>query len=322
LKRGGNLKRASLVLIIIGVCLLIIAPIWAYVIVPPQLILPEDVEESVTYTGETYMANPTDLTQQLGPYDLRVDRSYEAVDSIKDDEVLIIEETATVTIDSPMFTEPQIKSYKLAVERDTYEHYNKDGDSWDYARYGRFTFGPHPEKKDVEFWLHDINDTVIASYIGTTSYKGLDVIEYSMSGTSPVTKNTDLIEKYTGMAYYYGNGILHGLDYQEDSMVYVDEVSGVIVYLDRTVEFSGDVTFMETNETHKVTFSKMSYQFDEETSDYLIDKASDADDKIQFYETTVPLIFLISGSGILVVYAIFHIKNYRKTKAKAEELPA
>lgn len=318
------MKRATLVLVIIGVCVLLVAPIWAYIIVPPQLILPDDVEESVTYTGETYMADPTDLTQELGPFDLEIDRKYEGVDTVKGDEVLIIEETATATIASPLTPEPKIETFKLAVERDSYEHLNEDGDKWDHARYGRFTFGPHPEKKDVEFWLHDINDTVTAKYGGTTTYEGLDVIEYSMSGSKPVTKNDELVEKYAGMAYYYSNGILNGLNYQEDSSVYVEETSGIIVYLDRTVEFSGEVTFLSTNETQTITFSKMSYGFDEETSDRLIDKASEAGDKLEFYEITIPWAFLLGGSGIIGFTVLWHVRKLRKVKAKAqtEEIPA
>ena len=318
------MKRASLILAIIGVCVLLIAPIWAYIIVPPQLILPDDVEQSVTYEGEAYMANPTDLTEEMGPYDLEIERTYEGVKTVNDDEVLIIEETAKSMIDSPLTPDPKVKTYTLAIERDTYEHLNEDGDQWDYARYGRFTFGPHPEKKDVEFWLHDINETVTAKYIGTTTYEGLDVIEYSMSGSKPVTKNMDMVQKYAGMAYYYGNGVLNELIYQEESMVYVTEASGVIVYLDRTVQYYGDVTFLSSNETHRVTFSKMSYGFNEETSDKLIDKATEADEKLELYEFTIPLAFLIGGSGILVFTGIWHLRKYRKLKAKAEpeEIPA
>jgi hypothetical protein len=47
------MKRASLVLAIIGVCVLLIAPIWAYIIVPPQLIMPENVDESVRRSKTT-----------------------------------------------------------------------------------------------------------------------------------------------------------------------------------------------------------------------------------------------------------------------------
>ena len=318
------MKRATLVLVIIGVCVLLIAPIWAYIIVPPQLIMPENVEESVTYTGETYMANPTDLTQEMGPFDLEIERKYEGVKTVKDDEVLIIDETAKVTIASPLTPDPQVEEFKLAVDRESYEHLNEDGDSWDYARTGRFTFGPHPEKKDIEFWLHDINDTVTAEYSGTTSYEGLDVIEYSMSESGPVTKNTELVTTYAGMAYYYSNGILNGLNYQEDSSVYVDEVSGMIVYINRNIEFSGDVTFLATNETQSVMFSKMSYEFDEETTDDLVDQAKEADDTLNFYEITIPWAFLIGGAGILGFTVLWHVRKYRKAKAKAQtdEIPA
>jgi hypothetical protein len=301
---------------------LLIAPIWAYIIVPPQLIMPENVDESVTYTGETYMANPADLTQEMGPFDLEIERTYEGVDTVKDGEVLIIDESATVTIASPMTPEPQLETFKMAVDRESYEHLNEDGDSWDHARQGKFAFGPHPEKKDLEFWLHDINDTVTAEYSGTTTYKGLDVIEYSMSETGPVTKNTELVTTYTGMAYYYGNGILNELDYTEDSRVYVDEVSGMIVYIDRNIEFSGDVLFLATNETKTVTFSKMSYQFDDETTKDLIDQSKEADDNLELHETTIPLAFLIGGAGILIVGVVWHVRKYRKSKAKAEEASA
>jgi hypothetical protein len=316
------MKRATIVLAIIGVCVLLIAPIWAYIIVPPQLIMPDDVEESVSYTGQTYMANPTDLTQELGPFDVEIERTYKGVDTVKNDEVVIIEETATVTINSPLVPEPQVESFKLAVDRESYEHVNEDGDSWDFARYGRFTFGPHPEKENIEFWLHDIRDTVTAEYSGTTSYEGIDVIEYTMTESGPVTKNTELVTTYAGMAYVYGNGVLNGLNYQEDSRVYVDEVSGMIVYIERNIEFSGDVTFLGTNETHSVTFSKMSYQFDEETNDELIEKANEADDELQFYESTVPLIFLLSGSGLLAVSVIWYVWKSRKTGSKAKEVAA
>jgi hypothetical protein len=238
--------------------------------------------------------------------------------------VLIIEETAKVTIASPLTPDPQVEEFKLAVDRGSYEHLNEDGDSWDHARYGRFTFGPHPEKKDIEFWLHDINDTVTAEYSGTTSYEGLDVIEYSMSESGPVTKNTELVATYTGMAYYYGSGILNGLNYQEDSSVYVDEVSGLIVYIDRNIEFSGDVTFLATNETQTVTFSKMSYEFDEETTDDLVGQAKEADDTLNFYEITIPWAFLLGGSGILGFTVLWHVRKYRKAKAKpqTDEIPA
>ncbi|MCK5559532.1 MAG: DUF3068 domain-containing protein [Thermoplasmata archaeon] len=315
------MKKGILVLAIIGVCVLLIAPIWAYIIVPPQLIMPEDVNESVTYTGEASMANPANLSQVAGPFDLKIERTYKGVDTVKGGDVLIIDESAVVTIDSPM-TPPVTESFKLAVDRESYEHLNEDGDDWDWARYGRFTFGLHPEKKDIEFWLHDINDTVTAKYDGTHTYKGIDVIKYSMTETGPVTKNEVLVTQYAGMAYYYANSVLNGLNYNEDSWVYVDEVSGMIVYIERNIEFSGDVTNIATQETNNVMFSKMSYQFDEATSKDLIDEAKEADDNIQLYESTIPILLLVIGGGMLIVCAVLQVRRYKKAKTPQEELPA
>jgi uncharacterized membrane protein len=318
-KRGDHLKKLYAGLLVIGIIFLIIAPIWMFIIAPSQLIVPEDVDESVTYTGTASMANPMDLTQLAGPFDLTINRSYEGIDTAKDDEVVIINEKATVKIDNPMVPVEE-ETFLMAVDRKTCEHLNEDGDSWDYARSGQFTFGFHPEKKDTEFWLHDINDTVIAKYEGTTTYEGINVIEFSMKEDMPVTKNQDLINKYAGLAYYYGGNVLNSLMFKEYSTVYVDETSGMIVYIDRNTEFYGEVFSPAANASQTVTFAKMSYKFDEETSEQLIEDAKDADYSMQMFENNIPLIFALIGIVFVILGIVLNVRSKKANKPESEEI--
>jgi len=307
------MKKIIWSIALIGVIILVIAPIWSFAILPPQLIMPEDVDESVTYTGEASVANPQNLTQLAGPFDLTINRSYVGIDTTNDGNAVILEETAVVNIDSP-FTPPQTEKFIMAVDRKTYEHLNEDDEKWDHPRYGKFTFGLHPPKEDVDFWLHDINDTVVAKYDGTTTYEGFSVIKYSMKDTRQITKNAQLIDTYAGMAYYYGNSYLNGLYFKEDSYVYVDEISGIILYIDRNTELVGDFTHIPSNMNFNVTLSKMSYKFDEVTSDKLLKDARAADDNIVFVETIIPITIIVIGAVILIIGIVFIVYKKRKEK--------
>ena len=280
--------------------------------------MPEDVEESVTYTGEASMVNPTDLTQEMGPFELNIERTYKGIDTVNNGEAVIIDETAVVTINSPLTPLPETENFKLAVDRNTYEHLDEDGGEWDYAREGQFTFGLNPAKDDIEFWLHDINDTVTAKYDGATTYRGINVNKYNMKSSGQVTKNQGLIDKYTGMAYYYGNSMLHALYYNEDSEVYVDEVSGVILYIDRNIEFSGTVTYLPTNETFDTTFTKMSYTFDDSTTDELVEDAKELDSQLNLYGTTIPTMILVSGVLVLLIGITKKVRDVKKNKNNSE----
>ncbi len=291
-----------------------------YIIVPSQLRIPENVKESVTYTGEASVANPMNLTKLEGPYKLTIDREYKGVGTAKNGDVVIIEEKAEVKVDSPMVP-TQKESFKLAVNRETCEHLDEDGDDWDFARQGHFVFGIRPEKKDLEFWLHDINDTVIAKYEGTKTYEGISVIEYTMKDTQPVIKNQALIKQYSAMAYYFGSSNLNELYFEEDSVVYVDELSGMIVYIQRNVEFTADITYLPTNESRTVTLSKMSYEFDDETSKEMIQLAKDTDFQIHMFEIFLPIIYIMMGVAILITSIVLHKRWVKKQTETTQALP-
>ncbi len=307
------MKKLGWTLITVGIVLLVFIPVWNYVIMPPQLVMPEDVDESISYTGQASMANPADLEHLLGPFDLTINRTYKGIDTVNDGEALIINETAEITINSPL-SPPITEQFMLAVDRRSYEHLPEDGDGWDHARSGRFTFGLHPEKEDIEFWLHDINDTVIAEYSGTTTYKGINVIKYEMNQEGPVLKNQELITMYASMAYYYSNSALNALYFKEDSQVYVDEISGIILYIDRNIEFNGNLTNMHTNETYDAVFSKMSYEFDDATTDRLVKDAKEADAQLTLFEITIPIALF----GLGIIFAIAGILSQIRSGKKNE----
>jgi len=311
-------KKFYLALVVLGIIFFVIAPLWMFIIAPTQLMIPEDVSESVTYTGEASIANPMNLTQLAGPFELTIEREYQGIDTVQNGQVVIINETAKVTINSPL-TPVQEEKYLLAVDRKTCEHLDEDGSSWDHARQGQFTFGFHPEKKDREFWLHDINDTVTAKYDGTTTYEGINVIRYSMQDDIQVTNNQELLNTYTGLAYYYGNSILNALYLNEDTTVYVDDTSGMIVYLDRTTEFYGEVFNLNTNTSQTITFSKMTYKFDEDTSEKLIKDAKNAAFSMQMVENNLPLLFLVIGIGFMATSYALNVHTHRLEERVSEE---
>lgn len=312
------MKKFCLALVVIGIIFFVIAPLWMFIIAPSQLMIPEDVSESITYTGEASVANPQDLSQLAGPFNLTIEREYRGIDTIKNGQVIIINETAKVTIESP-FTPVEEQSYLMAVNRKTCEHLNEDGASWDHARTGQFTFGFHPEKKDRKFWLHDINDTVTAEYDGTTKYEGLNVIKYSMKGDIPVTNNEELVTQYAGLTYYYGNSILNTLYLKEDTTVYVDDTTGMIVYLDRTTEFYGEVFNLQTNTTHSITYSQLSYKFDDETAERLVKDAKNAAFSMGMVENNLPILFLVIGIGFIATSYALNVHAHRLAERETEE---
>lgn len=283
------------------------------------MLIPEDVEQSVSYAGEASTANPSNITQLMGPFDLKIDRTYKGTGTTQNGDVVLIDESAILMVDSPMVPD-QTESFKLAVDRKTCEHLEEEGNDWDFARSGRFTFGIHPEKEDIEFWLHDINDTVLAKYDGTTVYEGINVIKYSMNDYGLVTKNQKLVERFAAVAIYLGNSNLNSLYFREDSMVYVDEISGLIVYIERNSEFYGDVTHKLTNQNQTIIFSKMSYTFDDETSKDLIKQAKDTGALIQMFEIFIPLTFMIIGFVLILVSVALRVRLVNKEKKMSEEM--
>jgi hypothetical protein len=312
-RRGKAMKKLFYLLFVMGIIALIIVPTWTYAIVPSKMVMPDDINESVTFTGEASVVNPANFSQLMGPFDLNIERTYVGIGNAEGGNAVILDETVIMTIDSPM-TPPETRNYLLAVDKKTYEHLKEDGEDWDYARDGQFTFGLHPEKMDTEFWLHDLNDTITAKYDRTTSYKGINVIKYSMNGIVPITKNTELLTTYTGLAYYYGNSNLNTLHLVEDSFVYVDEVSGMIVYFERNSEMTGDFTHIPTGAVFTATLSEMSYQYDDESTDALVSDAKEADSTIVFYEFTMPLIIAAIGISLILIAVVLRIRNKRKEK--------
>ena len=305
------MKKLFYLLLVVGIVALIIVPTWTYAIVPSKLVMPEDVNESVTFTGEASVANPEDFSQLMGPYELNIERSYMGIGNAGYGDAVILSETVVMEIDNPMIP-PETRTYLLAVDKRTFEHLDEDGADWDYARDGQFTFGPYPEKKDAEFWLHDLNYTINAKYDRMDSYKGLNVLKLSMNERVQITKNPELLETYTGLAYYYANSKLDALYLVENSYIYVDEISGMIVYFERNSKLSGELTHMATGESSTVIFSEMLYNYDDETSDALVNDAKETNNTIAFYETTVPIIIMVIGTLIILTAIALRISRIKR----------
>ena len=305
------MKKLFYLLLVVGIVTLVIVPTWTYAIVPSKLVMPEDVNESVTFTGEASVANPQDFSQLMGPYDLNIERSYEGIGKTDDGDAVILSESVTMEIDNPMIP-PETRTYVLAVDKRTFEHLDEDGAEWDHARNGQFAFDPYPEKKDVEFWLHDLNDTITVKYKGMDSYKGLNVLWYTINDRVQITKNPELLETYSGLAYYYANSRLDALYLKENSYFYVDEISGIIVYFARNSKLSGELTELSTDESSTVILSKMIYNYDDESSDTLVNDAKEVDKDIEFYETTVPIIIMVIGTLIILAAVALKLSKIRR----------
>ena len=98
----------------------------------------------------------------------------------------------------------------------------------------------------------------------------------------------------------YAESRLDALYLEENSYIYVDEVSGMIVYFARNTKLTGELTHLATNEKSTVILSKMIYNYDDESSDALVDDAKEVDSQMKFYQTTVPVIILVIATLIIL----------------------
>lgn len=311
-----KLSKIGIVLVVLGLVLAIIAPVWKWAIAPSFVKLPDDLDRVQKYEGTiTLYADPESMTlippEQAAEIPLDITRTLKSVGT--EGNIVKIEEKAEgVGPDGKVYME---YTRIHALDRKTAE--NVAGHGSDIDREGQTLFYPFGvEKITYDAWESDTGELIEAKYVGEETDGGTDgkevetyVFEVAAEGELLVPP-MGLPEELTGSAIkaIIGNP---NLALADDDMVPISYIKGLGVtfaieprtgapadIMDYVIEYYVDTSALGME---PLKLAEVQYAQTEESVKETVDSITDSISKLDLVEKWLPLIFLLVGIVLVVL---------------------
>ncbi len=229
--RGGPEKVPSegsnlwLYLIVAGIVIMLIAPVFMFAISPALKKAPEDLDTSTEYRGSITMLDLETLSYDT--YNISVLDTYKAIGF--DGDSLTVEFTETITHDETgaRLAALETADYTYECDRQTFEYQDDDHE-------GHWIFPLAVEKKDYDFWNGDIGTTTVCKFITTEDHEGVETYKFEMSENGLVLDLEDVFDDQETVALVQGMGGV--MTYDVTITFWVDPATGTIIDLQKSQE--------------------------------------------------------------------------------------
>lgn len=311
-------SKAGLALIIIGVILIGLAPIWKWVIGPMFVQIPDDIETTSIYEGTlTLYANPETLTllppEQAQKIPIAITRIDTSQPDLSTGDVAVIKETIDAV--GPGGEKVLSTERFFAVDRKSAE--NVAGNNSDIDREGFFLFfGFNVAKDTYPVWDDDTRTTGDAEFVKVSTRdgkenKGVTVYEFEAVGKDKMFEPPlGLPAEITGaqVKSLLSNPNLALSDTQKLKIDYLKETEATIVVDQRTGSVVDLPAYKETFYADasdlglgELKLAELQYKQTADNVSDLIDEVSQYYGMLDLVEIWIPVILLVVGLIILVL---------------------
>jgi hypothetical protein len=319
-------SKAALVILIIGIVILILTPVFKWVIGPTLVKIPDNINTTSVYEGTlTLFVDPTTL--QVLPPDtpvkipLAITRKDVSQPSKSNGNVAVVKETVAAVGPAGKTFLSWTKYYAM----DRKKSINVSGNNSDTNRQGYFILLPFfLQKKTYQMWDDDTAKLGDAKFVAVkkidgVKYKGITAYVYKVAGQDPtITPPLGLPKTISGaeVKSILGNPNFAVTDTQQYPITYIKRTEATIVADQKTGTI---VDLPDYNETYYVDASTLGqgnikigalhYAQTPENVAQVIDDCAKYHNQIDLATTWIPLIMLILGVVLTVIGAIWFARK-------------
>lgn len=311
-------SKAGLVLIIIGLVVVALAPIWKWGVGPTLIKLPDDIDSTSIYEGvltlnvvpDTMTVLPPDMAIKVP---LTITRKNVSQPEISDGSTAIVKETGVAK--GPGGEDFLSYTKQYALDRKTGKNVTSDkADVRNRTDYS-IMLGFFPDDSNKKIWNDDVMKAGEAKFVKRSTLDGLDVKDnevnvYHASGEDLVkAPPLGLPEKLSGAdikkilnnpGLPLNDAEMYPIPYSKatDATIMVDRKVGQIVSVDMEEIYSVDASQFGMG---KMQLAKLKYTQTPESVQASVDSAAENHGLLAAVQIWIPLGLLILGLVILII---------------------